>query len=74
MITLTPKLVKNTYLRSSIQINANVANATNGATVNEIRATATARKHSELHAHIAADHHRRDVHGGQSSLPDLGER
>ena len=34
-ITLTPKLA-NTYLRSSIQINANVANATNGATVNEI--------------------------------------
>ncbi len=34
-IAITPKLV-NVYVRSSIQINANVANATNGATVNEI--------------------------------------
>ena len=34
-ITLSPKLA-NKYLRSSVQINANVANATNGATVKEI--------------------------------------
>ena len=35
VITIAPRLAY-TYVRSSVQINANVANATNGATVNEI--------------------------------------